>query len=1017
MATFQDSNNPNATTDGLATTNNTIDVNLQNLFSSLRIDSQFDDLQFQYYSIDDVNNLYSTHPPTQLSLFHVNIRSLHKNGSNLLNFINSCKCAFDVYILSEVWNSNIDFYKSLIPGYDFLYSLPEHTHVGGVGVYIRSNLNVSIRMDLQVKSNYFEILCLEFTSDSCKYLVCAIYRHPNSPIRDFIEALSQILSNIPHQRKTFLVGDINIDLKKYNTDNLVKAYVDELESFNFAPLVFLPTRITDSSATIIDHIFSNCYPSSKLAAGIITVDIADHLANFLFIHDNGRQSKAIDDRPSIRIFSNKNICNFYGKLSSLTWDSVYSDVDVNNAYDKFYTILFEVFEQSFPLIKASRSWASSKSWVTPALRTSIKLKSKLHKKWVSTRNPIDEKIYKTYANQLKRLIEEAKNKFYNNQFQTKCKNIKLFWKTMNDTFSKKQTNSKCQINELLYKDKLLSDKNDIVEAFAEYFSQAGSELAKNFSNDFSSFRQYLPPTLSNSCYLYEVNQHEVLNLLNNLPNKKSTGIDGISPFVVKLAKYYITGPLTHIFNLSISSGVFPNKLKIAKLVPLYKKNDKRDCANYRPIAITSIFSKLLEKIMYSRLLNFFNKSDILYDFQFGFRKNYSTSLALLEVINTINSEIHNKCHVMGIFLDLKKAFDTVNHTILLNKLENYGLRGSALNWIKSFLTGRKVFCKLDEHVSSEYPLDCGVPQGAVLSPLLFLLFVNDMHRAIPNHKLRLFADDSNVFIISHNLQLLFQEANLTLKSVHKWLGDNKLSINLAKTNYILFKSSEKTLEFLNINNLKLELDNQIIARTASSRYLGVIINERLSWAEYIQEIIKHIRSYVGIFYKYKSNLSMVSGKLLYNCCILPKLNYGIELYGISNKTTLKPLEIQCNKILRCLQNVHPRTHCRIIYNNFNTLPVNYLFRFSLLKILHKSIYDPKSLPNVITSKFATNSQTHNYCTRNQNDFHYFNNIKYDDDPLALATRFWNWLPDTIKLVSSKRVFHRSLKSYYLNNLD
>ena len=291
-----------------------------------------------------------------------------------------------------------------------------------------------------------------------------------------------------------------------------------------------------------------------------------------------------------------------------------------------------------------------------------------------------------------------------------------------------------------------------------------------------------------------------------------------------------------------------------------------------------------------------------------------------------------------------------------------------------------------------------------------------MCNSLPNQKIRLFADDANVFIISNDIVTLYNEANASLNSLQNWLVSNKLQLNIAITNYILFKPSELDLQFIYNNHFDLSIDNQIISRTTSARYLGVTINEQLDWSEHIIEINNKIKCYIGIFYKYKRCLSGIAGKLLYCSFVLPKLNYGIEIYGISNQTTLKPLELTCNKLLRSLQNKPLRYHTKTLYTNYNTLPVQYLFQFSLCKLVHKRLYDPNSLPNVITSKFNFNNDIHNHNTRKRNDFHYFNNIKFDDDPLSLATRYWNNLPENIKICPNWYGFLKQLKEHLFNKI-
>ncbi len=295
-----------------------------------------------------------------------------------------------------------------------------------------------------------------------------------------------------------------------------------------------------------------------------------------------------------------------------------------------------------------------------------------------------------------------------------------------------------------------------------------------------------------SMFLTAVEEKEIINIVNKCKYKTSTDCNEIDMKIVKKVIEGISEPLTYICYLSFQTGKFPDKMKIAKVVPLYKTGDKHHFTNYRPVSLLPQFSKILEKLFNSRLDKFTDKHKLLSDSQYGFRTNSSTSLALTESIEEITNAIDHKLHSFGVFIDLKKAFDTINHSILISKLERYGIRGLVLHWVKSYLSNRKQFVKLGESSSSCLDIACGVPQGSVLGPKLFILYINDICKVSKTLKLVLFADDTNIFCSGGDLKELLGRITTEMCKLKMWFDRNKLSLNLSKTKFMFLAIAIRT---------------------------------------------------------------------------------------------------------------------------------------------------------------------------------------------------------------------------------
>ena len=435
---------------------------------------------------------------------------------------------------------------------------------------------------------------------------------------------------------------------------------------------------------------------------------------------------------------------------------------------------------------------------------------------------------------------------------------------------------------------LVTQKSGIASAFNSFFSTIGAKLAANFRPRTSEFRFKRE---TENFEFSEVNGTTVLKFLKSMPANKATGLDGLPARLLKAGAEEIHAPLTYIVNLSLQTGVFPAEWKVARVSPIYKAGDKSDVGNYRPVSILPVISKLLEKVVHDQLYQSLASRNILSEWQSGFRPGHSTAMAATYLSDTILTGMDGKQggkKLTGVlFLDLKKAFDTVDHATLLEKLERYGVRGTALNWFTSYLSERKQVVSIGDAVSEQQGIDFGVPQGSILGPLLFSLYINDITSAIKKSKVILYADDTAIFCQGADIGFIRKALKDDLASVVKWLAENKLTLNVEKTKSMVF-GTPTLLQSKPTLNLKVQ--KKIIEQVSEFKYLGITFDSKMTFEVHLKALANKICSRIGVLGQVREYLGVAHRLLLYNTLILPHYHYASSVWSNADLQYTNPLQ-------------------------------------------------------------------------------------------------------------------------------
>ena len=744
----------------------------------------------------------------------------------------------------------------------------------------------------------------------------------------FLISLDDILNKLKVENTNcYLMGDYNVNLLNCESHPQTNEFIDLMYSFSFHPLIDKPTRITSHSSTLIDNIFINRFKDHN--AGILYTDVSDHFP--IFAIDKVDCDIETNLFPlTFRRVNDRLTDQFNEILANKDWTELYSIDSSEDGYTHFMLFIQNAYNQTFPLTETRQKRKKDKPWITSAIRNSIRVKNKLYKQYHRIPTVYNEIRHKTYKRVLKKLIEISKKQHYNLALVQHKGNLKQTWRLLKEVIgvpNKKDISKTFKVNH-----KTLTEPSEIANHFNEYFVNVGDNLAKNIPPSHLSPLRHVKKN-DRSIFLAPVVEQEIANCISHIKDG-SSGHDSIKPSVIKKCKTHLLRPLAHIFNLSISEGRVPTPLKYAYITPVFKTGDQTSVNNYRPISVLPVFSKLLERLIFNRTYSFILNNDILSDQQFGFRKKLSTEMALLSAIDRITKAIEDKKHTIGLFIDLKKAFDTVNIRILLAKLNVYGIRGNALSWFESYLSNRTQSVKYCNNVSSALPVTLGVPQGSILGPLLFILYVNDMPNVFDSVWPIIFADDTTLFVSSKTIDDALQTFNDELSALVHWFNANKLSLNLSKTHYMVFTTSPQ----VRATKVDFNVDNNPINQVTKTKFLGVVIDDQLRWCDHIDHVCTKVRKSLGIIKRASKILNADTLKSLYYTMIFPYLNYCHLVWGKASASQLKRITNLQKRAIRVISSEPWLAHTHPLFLHHKIIKFEDLYTYLLSLFTYKYVY-------------------------------------------------------------------------------
>ena len=705
------------------------------------------------------------------------------------------------------------------------------------------------------------------------------------------------------------------------------------------------------------------------------------------------------------------IFNIAKDMKKQNWNEL-QNMNVDDAFSYFAQQLQEKIDKHAPekLIQVPAKQIIRTPWITTALLNSSRHLDKLHKKQLHKPKLEAQHIkYIEFKNLFNKLKRKSKKQYYTdllNKFKTDTRKT---WKILN-TIIRKKTNKATITNKFENNGQIITDPKKIAEDFCTYFSQVGEKFAAAIPPAQNTFRTYLKNDINNrSIFFRPTDSNEIDSIISLLKSKKSSGHDNISTEFIKKTKMQLKNPISILVNKSLESGYVPNFIKLAEVIPIFKSKKPELYSNYRPISLLPSIAKILEKVVHKRVYTFLNINNIFYDSQYGFRPKCSTINAITELTSHLLESMDNNQHTVGVFLDLSKAFDTIHHDTLLNKLQYYGIRGIALEWFRSYLTNRKQYVKYKDIKSDAQDITCRVPQGSVLGPLLFIIYTNDLPNALRHSRCILFADDTTVYYSDDNIKIALEKIEQDLKSLTEWFKSNKLSLNVSKTNYMIFTRSQKQIP---AHALKIGEEN--INKVKCTKFLGITIDDSLKWHDHIKYCKNKLSSGLYAINSAKHLLSREHLIKLYYTLIDPYLNYGLILWGSANISQIKKIQMMQNKAIRAITLSNYNCSVKPLFKQLHVLTIEDLYKLHLSKLMY--LHSKNALPTSISNIFITNTSIHSHYTRHQNDPHVKSRNTYhiSQSFLHRAPDIWYQIPQEIKSCNTINSFTRQMKK---TNLD
>ena len=801
---------------------------------------------------------------------------------------------------------------------------------GGVALYVKSSLNYSETDFSEWNTSTIDIESQWITikpPNAKTILIGNIYRPPQGNVDRFIQVLDNYFNSIDLSKyEMFLMGDMNIDMLDKNNE-AGKKLMNSIKPFGFCQLIKEPTRYSPIKNSLLDIFITNSNFIYK--SDICNINLSDHQ----MILVTRKKIKHPKQKCSFigRSYRNYNKEEFQDTIQNADWTKYDGEKTVGGKWQEMLNIFYNAIENMCPVKKFNINQIKE-PWITAPLIELIKDKDMAMKEAKKKKNnPHLWNVAKRLRNTCTNRLRKARADFIKENLDNNMGNSKKFWKNIQDILPKNKNNNKANF-ELFDDDLGTIPENNTADYINKFFTNIGPKLAGKFNGDWST------DTEKSNIILDDIrtNIEEVTKLCKVININKSSSIPNISSEVLRDAFLAIPGILTNLFNISFEMAEIPNDWKVAKVTPLPKAGNSKSVSNLRPISLLPLPSKLIEKIVHNRIYMHCNENNMLDKKQGGFRPKHSTVSTTALYINDIYEAMNKNEVTISVYIDAMKAFDTVNHEILVQKLEYFGIIGKNANWVKNYLSNRKQCTIANNMVSTEELITCGVPQGSVCGPLLFLLYINDISKVLENCKVSLYADDTVLYFSAPTVENAIPIVQQDLYKLSEWCNKNRLTINCNKTKYCVYGMRSIVKKSRNIDII-LSLNGTVLEKVCSYKYLGFILDDQLNFNKHISETSKIVNHKLYLLSRIRKYLTKNACINIFKTMVLSLIEYGDIIY---EGTALKNLD-KLNKLfyrgLRICDNSNNKVSKDVLCNDSHISTLEKRRELHMLLFMHKQL--------------------------------------------------------------------------------